>query len=255
VVFFIAPWFFSTGSRAFIDNGFLARADINDTFGAFIGSAFFLNGFVTSGLKINPALWSLPFEFWYYVSICFIPFLFKKHIFALVTLGGLILCFFTPLFALYGVVWYSGVLLAITYNNSYKINKKIIYLIGFVSFFSAVFFGINHGLASNNLPVYTELPIIPMYNFSIGICFSVLLYLILNGSVRIGSFMPSNASFSYTNYVVHMPIIFFIYGAFQVDFITMNRELLFIVSVLLAILIFYISKKISFVERVRVFRV
>lgn len=254
VVFFLAPYFFSTGNREFIDNGFMAREDINDTLGAFIGSAFFLNGFVTSGLKNNPALWSLPYEAWYYVSICFIPFLFKRSVLSLVLLVGGAICFLKPMFAFYGVVWYSGALLAIIYNNSYKINKIILYAIGFVSFCSAIFFGINHGLQSNSIPIYTTLPIIPMYNFSVGIFFAVLLYFILNGSVKIGSFMPSYASFSYTNYVVHMPIMFFIYGTFQLDFISMGKGVLFISSLLLAILIFYISKRLSFIERVRIFR-
>lgn len=254
IIFFISPYFFTTNSRTFIDNGFLARQDIQETFLSFIGSALFLNGFLSSGLKSNPALWSLPYEFWYYVSICFIPFLYKKRVLAIVFMAVVIVLFFKKMFVLYAFVWYAGAILAIAYNHQFKVNKKLMYMLGFISFISSSFFAINHGLNSNHMEVYTRLPIIPMYNFSIGLLFSVILYFILNRDLKVGAFKPSYASFSYTNYVIHMPIMFFVYGVFQYEFIGMNRFLLFLSSILIAFVLFFISKKMSFIEKIKLFK-
>jgi len=258
LIVILSPYLFVTDSRSFIDNGFLAEDSIDNTAEAFIGAIFFLNGLVTPTIHVNGALWSLPYEFWYYASICVIPFLYKKWV-VVVSLALIgITAFFFKLLLMYSLVWYLGVLLALMHNHNHEISTKKIILLMLVSSFSSIFIAINYGLIFNEIePIVSlsSLPVKPLFNISIGICIFAILHLILTNRIKSFSFKPELALFSYTNYVMHTPIMFLIYGTFQIHFIEMHKGLLFVFSIIAACAIFLFSQKIAFIEKIRIFKI
>ena len=54
-----------------------------------------------------------------------------------------------------------------------------------------------------------------LYNIATGLCFSAILALILVGSAKFTTIFRSAAPYSYTLYIIHMPILLFLFGIVQ----------------------------------------
>ncbi|EIM39001.1 acyltransferase [Acinetobacter sp. HA] len=75
-LYILAPYFFSSHTHQFQNSfGMMIRTTYSLEWDNFLGSLFFLNGFVTPTLSANAPLWSLSFEVWFYVLAGFLPFL------------------------------------------------------------------------------------------------------------------------------------------------------------------------------------
>jgi peptidoglycan/LPS O-acetylase OafA/YrhL len=213
----IAPYSFSSGSREFIyASPFMARNGFELDAQSIIGTVFFLNGFVTKNIGANAPLWSLPFEVWYYVAAGIIASTrgVKGYISAAILM--LILGAFNKVFLLYSAVWFAGSFVCIAHNNNYRLNIS--------TKLSAIFFAI---LASGTGAYYLKTfanaadpsqidkNALAVYNLFIGLLFAALLLMIMQKKIKVGSAFSGSAKYSYTLYVIHFPILLFFYGTSQ----------------------------------------
>ncbi len=180
----------------------------------FIGNLFFLQGILVEPYGLNGPLWSLSYEFWYYV-------LFPILILSIVSKKFLIKLFYLLFFIgisifigekiiLYFFVWLVGAI--IPFIKPININNKIIKLfllsvslgMVIVSFYPHLIFGekiINQILR----------------DIAIGLTFAILMYLIISifrePTSRGVKYNISKdlAGFSYTLYVMHYPVANFIF--------------------------------------------
>lgn len=178
-----------------------------------IGNLFSLQGILVSPFSGNAPLWSLPYEFWFYILIFFIAGMLLSKVKEWFWFIGIIGVFaiFSVLNSAYLFCWIIG---AIGYL--YKANKKSNYLFlgSFVSLLLCLFL-IQISIASksikfeiiNMIPSLNILYILLSTAFAIFIQQSVLRFpkggLLIKVN-NIGSFL---AGFSYTLYLTHYPIL------------------------------------------------
>ena len=94
----------------------------------------------------------------------------------------------------------------------------------------------------------------PLFNLSFGILFGVIFYLILAGFIRYPSCKPGWASFSYTLYVTHLPLLFLIFGSFQLKLSRLNDFSLLVFCAVVVLLLCFVAKIVSPVERIKLFK-
>lgn len=216
-LFFLAPYTFSTGSNSFIRaSEFMARPGLDLDAMSIAGSLLFLNGLFTLNIPANAPLWSLSFEVWYYVAAGFIFFYQgakRVIVFAAImcTLGAL-----NKFFILYSAVWFSGLAICVLHNNNI-FNKKVCTIVlaafGLPAFALAAYYvGTFYGYTA---PSQINMKVIVLYNFFFGIATAALFFMLVNGLIKIRPILRGSAEFSYTLYVIHFPILLFIYGTTQ----------------------------------------
>ena len=201
VLWFAAPYFFSSGSREFINTS----ERVGYSLAGLWQTTLFLNNFLGPTLSANGALWSLAFEFWYYVLAC---------LFAMALTGQRIGWIAAPLlillsvlnkgFAIFGLIWLGGFFVSVLHARS-------------------------------RLPT---LPRIPMWLFPVSMIAPALLfpdsvawragmalritvgawmvwhmmYILSRPKIRNLGVLVWLGSFSYSLYVFHCPILLFAYG-------------------------------------------
>ncbi len=217
ILYFAAPYTFSTGTNSFIDaSQFMARQGFNVDATSIVGSLFFLNGFLTENISVNGPLWSLSFEVWYYIAAGAIFFYRgpkRVIVFAAIMclLGAL-----NKLFIFYSVVWFSGLAVCILDNNKIFYKKLSIIIcaaFGLPAIALAAYY--TYSFIGNTSPNQTDIKLIFVFNFLFGISASAALHMLVNGLIKIKPILPRTSAFSYTLYVIHFPIILFVYGTTQ----------------------------------------
>ncbi|MFW0888377.1 UNVERIFIED_CONTAM: acyltransferase [Pseudomonas sp. JL1] len=228
----IAPSLFQSGTHDFLKaSEFMARPGFYSDALSIFGSLIFLNGFFTQNISSNAPLWSLSFEVWYYVVIGV----------ALRVRGGLILgvLFMVAMsnlnvnFLYYGIVWFAGAGIAVLHNKNlinpltFKVTLSLFGALATVIAFLYLksFIGITSFKQ-------VALNLIPAWNVLIGLTFTSILALILAGTLSMPILAPRSADFSYTLYIVHFPILLFIYGLSQT--IIMNSITISIIAALIS---------------------
>jgi peptidoglycan/LPS O-acetylase OafA/YrhL len=185
---------------------------LRSTVSVFLGNLFFLQSIVSPVFGSNTPLWSLSYEFWYYI-------LFPGLILAAATWVGtrfrilyaglalFLLWFIGPLVALYFLIWLGGALLGrLQRATRGKASfPGLPFLTGLI-FLAALAWSRTHRLSSDVLTDYI-----------VAICFALWLYTLLFGSREDAS--PAYvyaarklAGFSYTLYLVHLPALLLLRG-------------------------------------------
>lgn len=175
------------------------------------GSLIFQNGFRTITPDMNGPLWSLSIEVWYYVLAATIVTFIRRPI---VLIGTLILIWLVTrpneAFFIYLPVWAVGYSLSILHDQDRlkNLNKSISICFVFCTLSALLFavFLIHPSLAPNGHEW------INYFNVATGFAFAAVLATILCGTVRVPIFMASAARYSYTLYLVHVPIFLLIFG-------------------------------------------
>lgn len=169
----------------------------------FLVNLFSVQGF--QGYRVqfgsNPALWSIGYEFFYYIVFGLMYFwrgIFKSRIklASAVVLGLFFLA--GAKITLYFLIWSLGFV-------AYRIQKQVTLSLGYFWLFLAAVLLVNHFV------VYKALGDIEyLRDFSLGLAVSALFIPAAPsvGTIRIHKFM---ADFSYSLYAFHMPILFFAY--------------------------------------------
>ncbi|PLS02317.1 acyltransferase family protein [Neobacillus cucumis] len=176
-----------------------------------IGNLFYLQGILIPVYGSNSPLWSLSYEFWYYIIFPIIAMtwyskLFRnKIVMGLITL--LLFAFVGKEIGLYFFIWILGFIVLLIPQNKIKSMKTKIALLGI----SVLFFVIS-------LPL-DRLIHKAIADFMVGISFSFIVYtilLIFNGKQiqkkNVDKYVKNMAGFSYTLYLVHFPILVFLHA-------------------------------------------
>ena len=177
-----------------------------------VGNVCMLQTLYSPVFGSNGPLWSLMYEWWFYMLYIPIFFINKQHpLFTVLLLGGMfILALFIPVSAFkwitvlhYFFAWYLGVIAADWYMGRLDgIKKRIllfVYLFG-VFAFATYLMGFSY-----------------MVDYYLAAGFVVFMYLSLKCSASIMNFktLLPLSDFSYTLYVIHLPILVLMSGWLQ----------------------------------------
>lgn len=177
------------------------KFDVADVLG-YLG---FLQNVYVNGISTNGPLWSLMYEWWFYMLYIPVLFIFNKHKLAT---SILIICLwvFNSYFGLgflllttvfnYFLSWFLGMLLAdYLLFGSFKKYQAALYLF-FVAVFSVLFYDKEYGKDT-----------------LIAVLVTLFLYAVLaTNAFEFLKKFKTGAPFSYTLYVVHFPILCFMSG-------------------------------------------
>lgn len=245
ILFYVAPYFFPSGTIKFIEMPGVrfVRSSFSASMEQTIGSLFFINGFKISTPSSNGPLWSLAFEIWYYIIAALI-FSFKSNKF-LTVLVLVLVVFVTKsntLLYMLAPVWFSGLLIAVFHKKILRINSNLMLSVSLFFFASSIFFA---GRAIK-LPADSFYLFDPWTQYKVisGLWFGTILILVLSGRIKLPTIFKSFSSFSYTLYIIHFPIMLFVFGCFQ-NYIIGNIRDSIIVAILTVMTTIAISLFIS----------
>jgi peptidoglycan/LPS O-acetylase OafA/YrhL len=220
----------------------------------FIGNIFNLQNIYVDTYGSNNPLWSLNYEFWYYILF---PLIFitlsmkikymKKIIYLVIIFSILMLVGFE--ISLYFIIWLLGtaVLISPSINIKSLYCKIVLSSITIFLFLCAIYY--------SRLSSVGETPSVFdrfLGDFIVGITFSLIMYLILQylsneqkvqkgGSLRFSKFSRFFANFSFTLYLIHYPVIVFMMnfytrlGGKQLQPSILNISILFLVAIIIMI--------------------
>jgi len=187
-----------------------------------LGNAFFSQGIIVSNFGQNLPLWSLSYEFWYYILfpcaiLAFVAKqLYMRYVYAIIC--ALIVLFVGKDITLYFLVWLMGAALAVL--PSPQIRRKHLASIclpcSSVLLLVALAYG-KHYIGSHHVGNFDMIQAFPA-DFLVSVMFLAILYFILhaynNNSLlhtsRFKRLSAELASFSYTLYLTHYPVINFL---------------------------------------------
>lgn len=201
------------GSSAYFQN--------NMNWTHFLGNLFFLQGIFVTNYGGNGPLWSLAYEFWYYMLFpCLVLMLASRrwpHRLMYAGLAALISITVGKAILLYFGVWLLGTLLAVV--PALPVAKRFLMLIAAPVICAALGAALllSRYYFKGNGETVTESHFVA--SFTVGLLFTALLYVILHtwnvqpvSSLRTNAFEfhAFMAGFSYTLYLTHYPVVNFI---------------------------------------------
>jgi peptidoglycan/LPS O-acetylase OafA/YrhL len=193
---------------------YLPSVALRSTVPVFFGNLFFLQSVVSPVFGSNGPLWSLSYEFWYYI-------LFPALVLAVASwarirdrflyagLSALLLWFIGPQISLYFVIWLAGALVGRLHRTAQfgpPRMQAIVSMAAGLIFFGALAWSRTQKLSSDILP-----------DFMIGLSFALWLYMLIHGTREDVSPGLTNAAktlsgFSYTLYLTHFPVLLLLRG-------------------------------------------
>ncbi|MDM1276422.1 MULTISPECIES: acyltransferase family protein [Acinetobacter] len=215
LLYALAPYFFASGSHGIeASQSFMIRHSYDISAADFLGSLFFVNGFVTPTVSANAALWSLSYEVWFYVLAgCLVTFRLGSILLFLTLLLGLSLL--NIQFLIYFLVWLLAFAFAspawskqIPAAQLHYFKSGFLLLAVLIALFDAYQF---HSIY---LAQYYTGENFRLFNLCIGIAAACWLLQLARGERQIQVIWPASAQFSYTLYITHFPLLIFILGCF-----------------------------------------
>jgi peptidoglycan/LPS O-acetylase OafA/YrhL len=185
---------------------------LRSTIPVFLGNLFFLQSINFPVFGSNGPLWSLSYEFWYYIvfpALILMAASWTGPRLRILYAGLLIilLWFIGPQVSLYFPIWLAGVLAGrLQRTSNHKLSSSGLFIIGGVVFLASLAWCRTHRL-------YSDL----VTDYIVGICFALWLYTLLLGSRDDVSVAYANAAkklagFSYTLYLTHFPLLLLLRG-------------------------------------------
>ncbi len=191
----------------------------------------------------NQPLWSLAYEFWYYILFGLITLYKGKYKLALIAISCLIM---GPVILIYGTIWFAGSYLYKIHQQETNITPALasfIFLLSIPAIFSYPYW--NHYLLPENLGEYGKLSFRTLLD---DIIFASLIL------INLYSFKYTNFSFSlvtpvirffsgiaFSLYVFHFPLIFFFKATLTRYFELSDRSLFFILTFLIILTVYLLS--------------
>ncbi|HEQ1858790.1 TPA: acyltransferase [Providencia alcalifaciens] len=252
-LYLIAPYFFANGTREItIISNTMTQAKMELSVEGFVGVLLFINGFITETPPSNFAFWSLPFEIWFYAlfGLLMLP---RNRVCAVIGVTLLIiLSLLNYTFFLYALIWCSGVIAALLHNHQYNIRRSRLILsfsliAGLLVLLAIV--GSLYFPATFDKQKY----LLALYGTLCGIIFCYLFYLM--SFHRVHFYLPGKqlTPSSYTIYILHFPLLIFIYGIIQ-PYIYKNTWVLLGSTFLIATSIMFIGLWVGrYVEKLKPF--
>ena len=208
----------------------------------FFGNLFFLQSVVSPVFGSNGPLWSLSYEFWYYIlfpalALAAASWAGVRARFLFVALAVFLFWFVGPQIGLYFLIWMAGLLagrLSRATNLSSPRLQTLLSATAGLIFFGALAWVRVHRFSSDLLP-----------DCIVGFCFAAWLYALIQASREDVSSAYAHAAktlsgFSYTLYLTHFPALLLLRGLldpkgnWQPDL----RHLLYGLGIVLAMLIY-----------------
>jgi peptidoglycan/LPS O-acetylase OafA/YrhL len=178
--------------------------------GPFIGNLLFLQTLFISPFGTNTALWSLSYEWWFYISFALLAAAWYSDS---IRARGFFLLFFCAIFAALGVdgrqylyMWMAGAVVAvIRVFMPGNMKRQSVYCAGV--FFAFCVMGAKIANAPALLTDWILVGSFSLLLFSIVSCRETL------RSKKVADVAKFGASFTYALYLTHLPVIFFIQSA------------------------------------------
>jgi peptidoglycan/LPS O-acetylase OafA/YrhL len=184
---------------------FVVRPRLSGT--VMLGNALFLQGILTPTFGTNGPLWSLSFEFWYYVLFPLVVLAFPAwkvgwSAILYATAATLIAFFIGESMSIYFLIWLLGAAINLAPTSSGRLATL------WIGVATAALLSLLAVLKFK--PGFTEYP----HDFVVAVASVALIYALLRSSARSTSGFYSRAAhrlagFSYTLYVVHLPALAF----------------------------------------------
>jgi peptidoglycan/LPS O-acetylase OafA/YrhL len=188
---------------------YLPSVALRSTVPVFFANLFFLQSVIAPVFGSNGPLWSLSYEFWYYIIspalvLAAASWSGIRNRLLYVGLAVFLLWFVGPQISLYFLIWLVGVVagyLRRTTNFGPPRVQALLSAVAGLIFFGVLAWGRTHRFSSDILTDYV-----------IGLCFALWLFALIHGSRQDVS--PSYAGaakklsgFSYTLYLTHFPVL------------------------------------------------
>jgi peptidoglycan/LPS O-acetylase OafA/YrhL len=217
-----APYAFPSGTSQFLqlEGQSPGRIGIEINYTELLGALFALNGYLTDTPRSNGPLWSLSIEVGYYLLAAVIatPSGYWKLLSTpvIAVLGWL--AWNNDLFFFYAPVWWSGYGLALLHDHGKLLPRGFLIAVGSIALTLATYAGYLH--VQDHTPRDSWYALVA-FNLLIGAAFTTLLAQALAGTVRFPEVFKGAAPYSYTLYVVHVPLLLFIFRVSQ-EFISQS---------------------------------
>ncbi|WP_180955109.1 acyltransferase family protein [Peribacillus deserti] len=236
--------------------------NINDflDFKTFLGNVFFLQGIEFETYGLNGPLWSLNYEFWYYVLFpCLLLMIYSnrtitKIIYFMIFLA--ISFFIGQRIMLYFLIWLLGAVIPLIKPLAIESKKSKILIFSFTIILAFTSLYLVYYLLGINNPTFQGTGKQFVADLSVGASFALLLFVVVSffnnndGSKnKISSLGKELAGFSYTLYLTHYPLVYF-YSAWRTSIwsfegiaLTLIKPLIVIAILLYAWLIGSLTEK------------
>jgi peptidoglycan/LPS O-acetylase OafA/YrhL len=187
---------------------------LRSTIPVFFGNLFFLQSIVSPVFGSNGPLWSLSYEFWYYIlfpamTLVAASWVGIRNRLLYAGLAGVLLWFVGPQINLYFLIWLAGAVVGRLHLIVGPVSPRTRVLLSAgtgLIFFGVLAWGRTHRFSSDLLADYL-----------VGFCFALWLYALIQGSR--GDVSPAYAfaakklsGFSYTLYLTHFPALLLMRG-------------------------------------------
>ena len=211
----------------------------------FISHIFFLqeSWFVSIQFFSNQPLWSLAYEFWYYILFGLVTLYKGKYKLALIAISCLIM---GPVILIYGTIWFAGAYLYKVHQQGTTINPTLasfIFLLSIPVIFSYPYW--NHYLLPDNLGEFGKLSIDTLLDDLIFASFILInLYSFKHTNFSFSLITPVIRFFSgiaFSLYVFHFPLIFFYQAVLSRYFELSDSALFFTLTVLIVLTVYLLS--------------
>lgn len=199
--------------------------------------------FVSIQFFSNQPLWSLAYEFWYYILFGLI-FLYKgKYKLSLITLTALIM---GPVILAYGLIWFAGAYLYQYHKKEVTINPSLasfLFLLSIPVIFSYPYW--NQLILPDVLPSLGTLSLRTYLDdiiFAIFILINIFFFRYTGLSFSlISPLIRFLSGISFALYVFHFPLILFFKAIFERYFSFSDQVSFFIMSILIIITVYLLS--------------
>jgi len=191
---------------------YLPSVALRSTVPIFLGNLFFLQSIVSPVFGSNGPLWSLSYEFWYYIVFPVLILAAARSVGtrARILYSGfalLLLWFIGTTISFYFLIWLAGALVGrLRRITKFQSPSPGLPIVGGLIFAAALAWSRKHRLSSDLLTDYV-----------VGFCFALWLYTLLLGSREGVSTTYAHgakklAGFSYTLYLTHFPALLLLRG-------------------------------------------
>lgn len=211
----LAPLVFPSGTADYLPSSSYtpSRSGLYYTGPEIFGAALAMNGYITETPRSNGPLWSLSIEVWYYALAAILAFprghwrlLALPFALGLMQLGGENIQFFY-----YMPVWFAGYALSVLHDRQW-LPRGIACIAALVIFCGIASWS---GYQTATLDGRAAWLALVRFNVFVGFAFCILLAMLLSGKIAISTRARPAAAYAYTLYVIHFPLLLFIFGVFQ----------------------------------------